>query len=386
VSAPSILLAAVEPSGDALGAALYRELDAKLGEAEFFGCGGDQMAAVGFDSLFPTDAFAVMGFTDVARALPEGFRRAKELAEEAAKRKAVAAVLIDGWAFSRIAAKRLRKLSPETKIYKFAAPQVWASRPQRVDFVKDYFDGVLTLLPFEPPYFERVGVPAAFVGNPTFQKAWRERGDGAAFRVRHDLGDKTLLAVLPGSRKSEVAHLTPVFSEVIEYLTKQFPDLHVIAPVADAVAGHVRQIMAGWAAPVIVVDTSEKYDALAAADAALAASGTVSTELAINGTPMAVAYRADAITAFWARRVVTTKYASILNVMADEFVIPEFIQEDCTADKLTKVMRTLLTDEQGRERQKQHFQELLPQLRLEGEPAAGIAADRIIAWMTEGGS
>ena len=155
--------------------------------------------------------------------LPEGFKRAKELAEEAAKRNAKAAVLIDGWAFSRVAAKRLRKLSPQTKIYKYAAPQIWASRPQRVDFVKEYFDGVLTLLPFEPPYFERASVPAAFVGNPTFQRAWRERGQGDAFRARYGLTDKTLLAVLPGSRKSEVKHLTPVFAETVEKLAAEMP-------------------------------------------------------------------------------------------------------------------------------------------------------------------
>ena len=155
MSQRSIMLAAVEPSGDALGAALYGELNLKIPDAELFGCGGALMAEQGFSSLFSTDSFAVMGFTDVAKALPEGFRRARQLAQEVARRNADAAILIDGWAFSRVTAKRIRALSPATKIFKFAAPQVWASRPQRVDFVKKYFDGVLTLLPFEPPFLMR---------------------------------------------------------------------------------------------------------------------------------------------------------------------------------------------------------------------------------------
>ena len=382
MSAGAVMLTAVEPPGDALGAALLDELRRTLPDATFFGCGGSAMAAKGFDSLFPTDVFSVMGFTDVARALPAGLKRARQLAEEAARQKAAAAILIDGWAFSRIVAMRLRELSPETMVYKYAAPQIWASRPQRIDFVKEYFDGVLTLLPFEPDYFRPAGVPATFVGNPTFQQAWRHRGDGDAFRKRHTFGDKKLLAVLPGSRKSEVSHLASVFLSTVDLLRDVVPDLQVITPMAPSVREQVISAMDRQAAYVTFVETSEKYDAFAAADAALAASGTVSTELAIHGTPMVVGYRADALTAFWARRVVTTKYASIINVMADKFLIPEFIQEDCTAENMARALTLLLTDETAAKRQRLGFENALNDLALDGTPAARLAAEQISSWIS----
>lgn len=377
---PTVMLAAVEPSGDALGAALFKSLQAKMPDTEFFGCGGAAMARAGFSSLFPTDAFAVMGFTDVVKALPEGFACARMLAETAAAKRAKAAVLIDGWAFSRVLAKRLKALSPETLIYKYAAPQVWASRPQRVDFVKDHFDGVLTLLPFEPAFFDAVGAPAAFVGNPTFERAWRTRGDGAAFRKRHELGDAPVLCVLPGSRRAELTHLLPPFRETVERLHSAIPALRVIAPLAEAVEEQARTHMRDWPHPVQFVAPAEKYDAFAAATAALAASGTVSTELAFNGAPMVVGYKVDPLTAFWARRVKTTPYGSILNVMADRFVIPEFFQEECTADHLAPPLLALFEYDGARRRQLEAFQSLLGQLALE-EDSAGKAADQIIAWM-----
>lgn len=381
MSAAAVMLAAVEPSGDALGAALFEALHRKLPDTEFFGCGGSAMKRAGFKSLFPTDAFAVMGFTDVVKALPEGFRRAKELAQEAARRKARAAILIDGWAFSRILAKRLKALSPETKIYKYAAPQVWASRPQRVEFVKDYFDGVLTLLPFEPAYFEEVGVSAAYVGNPTFQKAWRSRGDGDAFRAKYELGDAPLLCVLPGSRRSELKYLLPPFKETVIRLRQEIPALRVATPLAEAVATEARAVMSDWPGPpILFIRADEKYAAFAAATAALAASGTVSTELAINGAPMVVGYKVDPLTAFWARRVKTTPYGSILNVMANRFLIPEFFQEECTADNLTPPLLKLFIDDAARRAQLNGFEALLPQL-TSSEDSAGAAADQIIAWL-----
>ncbi len=379
MSGPSLLLAAVEPSGDALGAALFPELRKTMPQATFFGCGGALMAEQGFESLFPTEPLAVMGFTDVARALPEGFRRARQLAQEAAARRADAAILIDGWAFSRVTAKRLKALSPGTKVFKYAAPQVWASRPRRVDFVRAHFDGVLALLPFEPPWFEGAGVRAAFVGNPTFEKAARARGDGAAFRARRGLCAATLLCVLPGSRRSEVARLLDVFESVVSRLAVETDDLHILAPLAPSVEDQARAAMTRWSAPVHFIAQAEKYDAFAAADAALAASGTVSTELAINRTPMVVAYRVDPFTAYWARRVKTTRYVSILNILAGDFVIPEFIQEDCAADGLADALGELFRTGGGD--QKAAFEKLLPRILVDDPPPAARAAAQIAGWL-----
>lgn len=381
MSKVSILLAAIEPSGDALGAALFRALRKARPDDLFFGAGGEKMRAEGFQSLFATEKLAVMGFTDVAKALPEGFKRAKELALVAAEQKAKAAILIDGWAFSRLVAKRLRQYSPETKVYKLAGPQVWASRPQRVHFVKEYFDGVLTLLPFEPKYFETVGIPSKFIGNPTFQNAAQNRGIGDRFRKKYNLQGKKILAVLPGSRKGEIDQLLPIFSEVVSQLAIGDPSLSFVAPLAPAVSDRARAIMQTWDTPIIFSSDDEKYDVFAAADVALAASGTVSTELAINATPMVITYKVDPLTAFWARRVKTTPYGSILNVLADAPVIPEFFQERCTPAHLTKEVAMFMRDKNAAAAQRSALEPLLAKLRLNGPDAGIAAADQIIEWL-----
>lgn len=375
-----ILLTAVEPSGDALGAALFRYLKDSLPQASFLGCGGAAMAREGFETQFSTEPFAVMGFSDVARALPEGVKRARELAMRAAEEKADAAILIDGWAFSRLVAKRLKRYSPSTKIYKYAAPQIWASRPQRVDFVKDHFDGVLTLLPFEPPFFERAGVKAAFVGNPTFQKAWANRGNGAAYRARLGLEGKRLILLAAGSRKGEARRLIKPFGAALDLLAQKLPDLHILAPLAPAVEEYLREAMAAWSLPITYVPQADKYDAFAAADAALAASGTVSTELAINGTPTIIAYRVDPLTAFWARRVITTKYISVVNVAANRFVMPEYLQQECQAEYLAQGLEKLILNEGARQSQRHGFDEFLSALKIDGAPAAKSAGDQFIEW------
>jgi len=375
-----IMLAAVEPSADSIGASLIRELKSRAPDAAIFGCGGPMMEREGLASLFAIDAFSVMGTTDVIRVAPLAMRRAKELAEKAAQEKADVAVFIDGWAFSRLAATRLRKISPRTTAIKFVAPQVWASRPKRVKFVRKFFDGVLALLPFEPAWFTKEGVRAEFVGNPNFQAAWAARGNGAAFRARHRLGEAPLLAVLLGSRRREVTRLEQPFREAVEILAREIDGLRVVSPVAESVAPLVARKLEGWPGDPILVDASEKYDAMAAANAALTASGTASTELAINRTPMVVAYRVDPLTAFWARRVKTTPYASIINVAADRYVIPEFIQENCEGTIIASALLALFEDPSTYVEQAEAFDVILKELGVDGPSAAALAAERVIEW------
>lgn len=339
------------------------------------------MAAEGFQSLFPVDAFAVMGFTDVARALPLGLKRAGELADHAVATGADAAIFIDGWAFSRVSAKRFRRRGAPAKLFKFAAPQVWASRPQRVDFVKAYFDGVLCLLPFEPKWFEKVGVRAAFVGNPNFQAAWGARGDGARFRAQHGLARQPVLAVLPGSRASEIRHLMEPFGGAVGHIAERLKDLTVVVAAPRGVEALVREQAQTWSASVQFVSQDEKADAIAAADAALVKSGTISTEVAINRTPFIVAYKVDRLTAFWAKRVMTAPFATILNVVAGRELIPEFLQDECTPENLAADLLALMTDEEARLEQLEAFPGLLARLGVDGPPAAEKAAETFFDWM-----
>lgn len=375
------MLVAVEPSGDEIGAAFLAALKSLAPEAEFLGCGGPLMAAVGFQSLFEIDALSVMGFLDVIRAFPEATKRADALADAAAAEAVDAVVFIDGWYFSRAAAARMKKRGVKAKRFKLVAPQIWASRPQRVHFVRKHFDGVLCLLPFEPPLFEKAGVKAAFIGNPNFQHAWRMRGDGARFRARHQLGDAPLLAVLPGSRRSEATILLPIFSEAARLVADRLPALRIVVAPAPQIEALVAPVVKTWPGAPIIAAPEEKADAFAAADAALAKSGTVTTELAIASTPMAVAYKFDPLTAFWLKRVVTTRYASILNIAAGSEVIPEFIQRGCRADYLAGAALKLLTDKEARLDQLEAFPPLLAYLGVDGPPAARRAAEIILAWM-----
>lgn len=380
--APRLMIVAVEPSGDALGAALLAELRRAAPEGTIYsGCGGPAMAEAGLASLFAIEPLSVMGFVDVARAIPEGYRRAEELTAKVEAEKTDAVVFVDGWAFSRICARKMRTRAPGTKLFKLAAPQVWASRPGRVDFVKTHFDGVLCLLPFEPAYFEKAGIRAEFIGNPNFQAAWRARGDGDDFRRRHGLGDLPLLAVLPGSRRGEVRmHLKP-FEGAVRLLAERIPDLRIVAALPREVAAQARASMETWPGAPIFAGPEEKADAFAAADAALAKSGTVTTELAINGAPMVVAYRVDPITALWARLVVRTKFVTILNVTAGREVIPEFIQENCRPERLAADLLALLTDRELRLEQVELFSPLLARLGVDGPPAARLGAEKIAEWM-----
>lgn len=373
-----LLLAAVEPSADALGASLIRALKEIEPDIELTGCGGPLMEAEGFESRFDTSAFSVMGFTDVARVLPEAWRRARELAAICEKEGIDTAIFIDGWSFSRLGAKRIRKRAPGTRIVKFGAPQVWASRPQRTEFVRDHFDLVLTLLPFEPPFFEAEGTKAVFVGNPNFEAVSQVPRSGPSFRARHDIGPAPLLAVLPGSRKGEVTRLLIPFADAVTGLSEQIPGLKVVIPAAPAVEEFVRASADQWPVKPIIIPADERFDAFEAADAALAASGTVTTELALCNTPMVVGYKVDALTAYWAKKVLVTEYVSILNVFAKEAIIPERLQQDCTPEQLSADLVRLFRDEEARRHQLSAFRRLLPDLVGQGH-SAERAAEEILA-------
>lgn len=384
MNAPKIMLTAVEPSGDAIGASLMAALEERSPDATFIGCGGAEMERAGLQSLFDIAPLSVIGLGDVLRAAPAAFKRADLVAEAAAREKPDIVVLIDGWAFARLVAARLRKQSPDTLLVKLVAPQVWASRPGRVKFVKTHFDAVLCLYPFEPAWFTRAGVTAEFVGNPNLQAAWRARGDGLAFRARHRIGDGPLLAVMLGSRATEVRRLARPFADAAALLADRIPGLRIVSAVAPSVDRLARAKLAAFADDPIIVGPEEKNDAMAAANVALTASGTASTELAINRTPMVVGYRLDPITAIWARAVLKTPYVSIVNVAAGRFVIPELLQDDCTGINLAGALLPLFTDPESYVEQASAFDTILKSLAVDGAAAEATAAERILHWAAIG--
>lgn len=374
----TILLTAAEPSGDAMGAALMRALRKERPDISFIGAGGGKMREEGLLGDLSTEELAVMGPVDALAAWPRARRLVKELRVLAGAEPPDAAVLIDSWAFSKMVAEGLRASGVTAPLLKLAAPQVWASRPRRAEAAASLFDRILCLLPFEPRYFEAVGGSACFIGNPNFQDAASVPRSGEAFRARHNLGEDPVLICLPGSRGGEIKRLMPVFEEALVDIAAKVPGLRAVIVAADSVADRVRGEAASWQVSPLIVPSAERYDAFDAGDVALAASGTVSTELAIAGTPMVIGYILGPITAFWARRVVTTPYISVLNVAAQDMLIPERVQEACRPEQLAADVVRLFNNDEARRQQLSAFRRLLPEL-LGHEDPAELAAREVFA-------
>lgn len=376
-----IMLVAGEPSGDFLGGQLMNALKTVTGEAVVFsGVGGARMAREGFVSLFPMEDIAVIGLVGIVWRLPRLLARIRDCADFAAETKPDVVVLIDSPEFNHRVARRLRRMAPEVPIAIYVAPQVWASRPKRAKAMAWYVDHILALLPFEPPVFEKAGIPCTVVGHPAIER-FPEARLGAAFRARHGIApEATVLAVLPGSRVNEVRRLVTVFRDAVAILARRWPTLVVVMPTVETVGARVAAEAVSFPVrSIVLADESDKFPAFEAANAALAASGTVSLELALAGTPMVIAYKADALTAFLARRLVTVRSLTLVNLIAGKPVVPELLQEACTAEALAREVDRLLADETARRLQREGTAEAIKALGRDGESPSIRAARAVLA-------
>lgn len=347
---PKLFLVAGEPSGDELGARLMAVLKEETGgRVRFAGVGGPQMEAEGLQSLFPMRELTVMGVAEVLPYLPRLLRRIRETAEAIDAEQPDALVTIDSPTFANRVVSRLKDRSA-IRIH-YVAPSVWAWRPWRIHKYKRHYDHILALLPFEPAYFEKVGLPCHHVGHPVVEYG-ADQGDGAAFRSRHGLDDdEIVLCVLPGSRRGEVQHLAPVFGEALRLLAARGRQFRVFIPTVDTVASLLPELVRDWpGAPAILTGGSEKYDLMAASNAALAASGTVSLELALARVPTVIGYKVAWLTARIVEPLLKVKYANLINLILDKPAVPERIQQFCTAGALADDLEHLLT-KAGKEEQ-----------------------------------
>jgi lipid-A-disaccharide synthase len=334
-----IYLIAGEASGDVLGARLITALRARRADLAFAGIGGEAMAAQKVASLFPMQDLALMGLLEVLPRLAHLRRRLRQTVDDIAARRPDVLITIDSPGFALRVLKAIGPLGLKRAHY--VAPQVWAWRESRVRHYPGLWDELLCLLPFEPAFFARHGLPATFVGHPVLESG-ADRGDAARFRATHRIDAAArIVTIMPGSRRTEVARLLPILGATLQRLPNVAPVVPVAAPVADA----VRQATRGWTPrPVLVVEAQDKYDAFAASAAALTKSGTSTLELAMAGVPMVVTYRVNPLSAAIARRLVTVKYASVINLLAGREVVPELIQQTCTPERLAAEMRILLND------------------------------------------
>ncbi len=372
---PLIFLIAGEPSGDLLGARLMAALREETGgRVRFAGIGGEAMTAAGLQSRFPIHELAVMGFIEVLPHLFTILRRMRETVAAVKELRPDAVVTIDSPSFTLEIAGRLK--GQGIPLIHYVAPQVWAWKAWRAKSVARYLDHLLALLPFEPPYFERHDLPTHFVGHPVVEaRSAAQSGNGA-----QDL----CLAVLPGSRKGEVAKLLPVFAEVVRALAARHPDLRVVIPTVETVAEVVREKVRDWPVPVAVVRGAEaKAEAFGEATAALAASGTVALELGVAGVPTVVAYRFAGIVGLLSPSLLRVPFVSLVNLIAGREVQPEFLQRRCRASEILPAVERLLSDPAARAAQREGCRGVVEALTPpEGSPSRA-AARRILACLKD---
>ncbi len=337
-----VYVIAGEPSGDVIGARLIEALRAD-GDIEVSGIGGPEMEAAGLQSLFPYDELAIMGLTEVLPSVPRILRRMRKTARDIERKQPDVIVTIDSPGFVFGVIRRLK--SRNCPRVHYVGPTIWAWRAGRVKKFRKHFDHLLALFPFEPPLFEAAGLDCSFVGHPIAEGAVAS-GNGPAFRQRHGIGtDEQVLCLLPGSRRGEVSRLGPVISEVLGLLARSNPGARIVVPAAPNVRDAVGTLAVTWGDKVLVVDgASERYDAFAASDLALAASGTVTLELAYAGVPTVVIYQVGKLTGEIARRMIRIEHVSIVNIVAGRLIFPEFLQSRCRPALITGAVSALLGD------------------------------------------
>ena len=375
----TVMVSAGEPSGDALGAGLMAELKRRHPGVRIVGVGGPAMRAEGLVSFFDISEIAVMGIAEVLPKIRMIFRRMRQVAEFALRVKPDVVVLIDSGDFHHRVARRIKAADPAIRIVKYVSPQVWASRPGRAAGMKAYLDHILCLLPFEPAFYEPYGLPATFVGHPALERAARISG-GEALRARLGVAaESKMLCVLPGSRRVEVMHLLPVFKAAAAKLSRDLPGLVCVLPTVRNVEARVRAGAADWPTELhILTGDDDRFAAFDASDVALAASGTVTTELAVAGVPMVVAYKVGTVTAAIWKRLVKVAHVTIANLVIGRRAIPEFIQEQATGDALAAALKPLLTDPAAAAEQRAALAEAIGKMGAKGDGPSRRAAEAVL--------
>lgn len=376
----TVMLVAAEASGDDRGASLARALKRRLGDGvRFVGVGGAKLAAEGLTSPFDVSELSILGLLEGLMAYPKVVRRADETAAIAAREKPDVAVLIDSWGFTLRVVQRLRKLDPKLPLVKYVGPQVWATRPGRAKTLAANVDHLLSIHAFDAPYFEAEGLPVTFVGNSTLTLDFA-KADPIRLRAQIGAGaDDPILLVLPGSRPAEIERVLPPFEDAVRLLKPERPDLHVVIPAASTVLEAVKSRVAGWPFRATVLEgETAKLDAMKAATVALACSGTVTTELALAGVPMVVGYRIGPVTYAIVKRLIRTRYITLINIAAGEAIAPELIQGACNGPALAREVALRLDDPTLRAHQVAAQNAALAQMGRGGPDPSEAAADAIL--------
>ncbi|MBO0905116.1 lipid-A-disaccharide synthase [Jiella sonneratiae] len=375
-----------EPSGDAIGADLVRALRARLGpDLDLVGLAGENMRAEGMETLFDIDELSIMGVSAILARLPQLIRRVGQTADAIVAARPDALVVIDSPTFSHRVAKRVRARLPKVPIVNYIPPTVWAWREGRAAKMRPYVDHAICALPFEPAVLQRLdGPPATYVGHPLM----KEPGLAAILADDRPLSARPpktppCLVILPGSRRGEIDRLIDDFGGTLARLSELLPGVTAVLPTLTRHRGRVETAAAGWPVkPEIVTGTEAKWQAFARADAALAASGTVSLELALAGIPMALAYRLDPV-AYRFRHLVSAWTAALPNFVTGHPLVPEHFHEFVRPEHLARRMARLLTDTPERRAQLAGFDEIRRQMAID-RPPGEAAAEIVLGLVAKG--
>lgn len=375
-----IYLIAGEPSGDLLGSRLMRALREKTkGKVEFYGLGGDTMEAAGLKSIFDISDLAIMGLVEVIPSIPKVLRHIKNTVQDIERVKPDIVITIDSWSFCARVHKALRKLKLGIPQLHYVAPQVWAWKKKRARTMYKYIDALMTLLPQEPKYFTPYHLETVFVGHPVIESEVLH-ADGQAFRERFNIPkEKRIIAILPGSRKTEVSKLLPVFLESGRKLLEKDKDFYFVIPTVRTVSKLVKAGVKNCGLPLIVVETQEdRYNAFQASSAAIAASGTVALELAICHIPHIIAYKVSKLTAWIVAKIMKIQFVNLTNIMLGRLVVPELLQEQCVSGNITNKILELLTHGDLYEREQEGFRKVKETLSAGEQTPSENAADFVL--------
>ncbi len=379
-----IYLIVGEPSGDILASRLMKAIRAKHPEAEFFGIGGETMKAERFNSLFNIKDLSVMGMMEVIPKLPVILRRRKEILCNIEKVQPDVIVTVDSWGFVNSILKILKKKGNKIPKVHYVAPQVWAWKKGRAKKAAQIMDHLMTLLPYEPPYFEKYGLDCTFVGHPVIENTADLPTNIALLRAQAGIPENArVLSVLPGSRHSEVSRLAPVFIESVKRLDKEIPNLFLLIPSVENMKEEIDGYFKNIGIPYrLITGQKARYEAFCMSEFALAASGTVSLELTACGTPHIIAYTFNPITNAVVEFLAITKYANLINILADRFVIPEFVLRNCKAGLIVPEALSFLQDKEKcqtqMEQAKEQLAKLKPADKLPSEKAAAVVIDSLL--------
>ena len=346
----------------------------------FWGVGGEQMTSNGLKSLFPMSDLSVMGLVEILPRVSVLRKRLKDTAEEIRRVNPDVLVTIDSPGFNFRLIELLQDLN-FPKIH-YVAPTVWAWRPSRAKKMSKFYDHLMVLLPFEPQYFNYGNMKCTFVGHPVTEEL--PDGLGVEFRAKHNISDKVVLGLFPGSRKAEVLRMLPIFEKTVKRLLVNFPDLEIVITTIPYLSPLVSSMTSAWHINVILIDSfSDRKGAQKACDVALAASGTITTELAAAKVPVVVGYKVAPITAFVARRLLKVSHVSLLNIATGRRILPEFLQGECSPMRLSDAITKLLVDRVRRQKQVSEQSLALKELNSGTDggysKAASVVRDAVLA-------